>query len=209
MRVLVCDDHPICREAFAIAIGAAQSGVVVDHAATLAEAEQAAQRHAAYALVLLDLMLPDSEGFAGLMVLRRLLPDTPVAITSSATDADLAHRAAAFGAAGFVPKSLGMVELVDTFKRLIAGERIMPRFAASGDGVAAASRLDRLTPAQLKVVLALSRGRLNKEVAHDLGVSEATVKAHLAAAFKKLEVGNRTQAVLLVRSLDVDAQQPI
>jgi DNA-binding NarL/FixJ family response regulator len=207
-RILIADDHPICSEAVAQAARGALTDIVADQVATLQLAEQAARRYPHYRCVVLDLMLPDALGFSGLLRLQQLLPHAPIAIISSLEDASVAAKALHLGAAAFLSKALPFAELSAAIVRLAAGERQPPPAGDPATGALRAlrNRIDTLTAGQLRVVMALRAGQLNKQIAHDLGLGEATVKTHLAAAFRKLGVSNRTQAVLLVRQLDIDAE---
>ncbi len=205
-RILIADDHPICSEAVAMAARVALPEILTDQVATLDLAEQAALGSPGYRCVVLDLMLPDASGFSGLLRLQRILPDVPIAIISSIEDASVAARALHLGAAAFLPKALPFAELSAAIGRLVAGERQpLPSADPSASKLRTLRhRIDTLTAGQLRVVMALRAGQLNKQIAHDLGLGEATVKTHLAAAFRKLGVSNRTQAVLLFRQLDID-----
>lgn len=188
-----------------MAIGLASPGTTVIHAGSLAEAEVAIQDNSDFGLVIADLMLPDSSGFASLLFFRQMLPQTPIAITSSADRPEVVARASRLGAAAFLAKSAPMRELVDAIGKLLAGEWLLTSnddWLASDD--AAVERLRRLSPAQFKMVLAAACGKLNKQIAYENNLAEATVKAHLAAAFKKLGVTNRVQAGLLVQSLSLN-----
>ncbi|MDH7975802.1 response regulator transcription factor [Sphingomonas sp. AR_OL41] len=206
-RILIADDHPICSEAVALAARVALPTFHADQVATLELAEQAARGCSAYRCVVLDLMLPDASGFSGLLRLQRILPGVPIAIISSIEDDSAAARALHLGAAAFLPKALPFAELSAAIGRLVAGERqpLPTADPATGALRTLRNKIDTLTAGQLRVVMALRAGQLNKQIAHDLGLGEATVKTHLAAAFRKLGVSNRTQAVLLFRQLDVDA----
>lgn len=162
-------------------------------------------RRTDYGLVLLDLMLPDADGFSGLLLLQKIVPSTPVAIISSRNDAQTVATAYVLGAAAFLPKSTAMTVLAQQMRRVIEGERVFPDGAATSGKTNevsdAAKRLDSLSAAQLRILLALAGGRLNKQIAGDMNLSEATVKAHLTAIFRKLKVNNRTQAILAARPL--------
>lgn len=209
--ILIVDDHPLVSTALALAARAADPQVRVDTAATLAEAE-ARGRGDPPSVVLLDLMLPDAQGFAGLALLRALWPGTPVAIVSSRDEEAVASRAVALGAAGFIPKSAPMDRMVGAIRALLTRGRWpadgapaepAPR-GSPGDGHGAAERIGTLSAAQLRVLRAVAGGAQNKRIAFDLDLAEATVKSHLAAIFRKLGVANRTQAVLALRAYDVD-----
>ena len=202
-RLLIADDHPICCEAVAMAARAALPGIITDQVGTLHLAEQALRRSPDYGLIVLDLLLPDALGFSGLLRLQQIAPHIPIAIISSQEDA--AARALHLGAAAFLPKAMSLADLGAALALLAAGERqpVPPADLAAGVLRDLRTRLATLTGSQFRAVMALRDGQLNKQIAHDLGVGEATVKTHLAAAFRKLGVSNRTQAVLLVRQFDV------
>jgi DNA-binding NarL/FixJ family response regulator len=202
-RVLVADDHPLAREALQFAIRSNWPGGVVDEAANLAEVDAALARRRDYRLVVLDLMLPDARGFSGLLLIQKLAEGVPVVIVSAREDAQTVATAHLLGATGFVSKSTPMSEIAAILKRVVEGERVFPATAASPAPVAAdmSRRLASLSGAQLKVLIGLADGRLNKQIAGDMRITEATVKAHLTAIFRKLGVGNRTQAVLAARPL--------
>jgi DNA-binding NarL/FixJ family response regulator len=205
VRVLIADDHPLTREGLALAVRSALPGAVIDHAGSIGEAESAvAGKSASYRLVLLDLVLPDARGFSGFLKLQHLLGQTPIAIISAREEPMLIDAARALGAVGFLPKSRPLDELADMVRTLANGGQVFPE-APSLKGASAAatarSRLSTLSGAQLRVLLALADGRLNKQIAGDLQVTEATVKAHLTAIFRKLGVSNRTQALLAMQPL--------
>ena len=205
IRVLICDDHPMCREAFALAVAMASPDAEVDRAESLEETEQKIRRGQRYDFVLTDLLLPDSDGFVSLLVLAQSLPQARIAVTTGAVTPAVVARARALGAVGFIPKSTPISELIDIFGRLLGGEMYFPEAMEVSTGEDdPAERLRDLTPSQLRIVLAAARGQLNKQIAYDNGLTEATVKAHLAAAFKKLGVTNRVQAGLLVQSLAIE-----
>ncbi len=198
-RVLIADDHPLFREALELAILRLWNDAEVVHACTLAEgmATLSAQE---FSLVLLDLNMCDCSGVQALLTVRSQFPRQAVAIISADEDHHQIRTALALGAAGYIPKSCSLPGLGHALNRIMAGECWTPPLA-----MAASNPEDRglgaLTPAQLRILLDLQRGRLNKQIAFDTGVTEATVKAHLTAIFRKLGVANRTQAVLAIQSL--------
>ena len=204
-RVLIADDHPLCAEVLGLVVQSVQADLVIDAAGTLAEAEALIRQHGAPALALLDLMLPDSKGFAGLLLIQRLAPSTPIAIVSALEDPDVVRQAAQLGAVGFVPKSTGMPSMKLAITELLDTGQYYPEgidldAGPSKDEEKLAQRLSALTAAQLRVLMALTDGRLNKQIAGDMDISEATVKAHVSAILSKLKVNNRTQAVLAVNA---------
>ncbi|MDQ0474045.1 response regulator transcription factor [Labrys wisconsinensis] len=202
--ILVADDHPIFREALKIAVARAAPGALILEAGRLGEAAEATRRAERLDLVLLDLRMPGAEGFSGVALLHAERPETPILVISSADQPDAAAGARAYGAIGFVSKSADLGTIEGAIRRALAGERA-PEPAAGPDPEVAdmAARIARLTPAELKVLVGVLAGRLNKQIAYDLGLSEATVKGHMTVIMRKMNVQNRTQAVLAARALDL------
>lgn len=198
-RIVVADDHPLFRSALRSALERAAPDCQIAECSTLAEAQQALQDGPAD-LLLLDLKMPDCQGFAGLAAVRADHPALPVAIVSASEDAATVRQALAFGAAAFIPKSTSLPDMVAALRAILDGENWSP--AIGGDEPSENERrVASLTPSQLRILAGLQNGRLNKQIAHDLGVSEATIKAHLTGVFRKLGVQNRTQAVLAAQAL--------
>lgn len=202
-RIVVADDHPLFRTALVSAIRRASPDAHVAEHDSLAGA-RAALAEGLTDLLLLDLKLSDCEGFAGLAAVRVEHPAVPVAVVSASEDSATIRRALAMGAAGFIPKSASLETMVRAIGAVLSGEGWAPA-APHRDAEAEApdARIASLTPAQMKILTGLRQGRLNKQIAHDLGVTEATIKAHLTAVFRKLGVQNRTQAVILAQSLEL------
>ncbi len=199
--ILIADDHPLFRQALKLAVGRAAPDAVILEAGQLGEAIEAARGAARLDLILLDLRMPGSEGFAGVALLHAERPDTPIVVISSADEAEAAPRARAYGAVGFVSKTADLATLENAVARALAGDRDAPVAALPADDIS--NRVASLTPTELKVLLGVLAGRLNKQIAFNLGVSEATVKGHMTAILRKLGVQNRTQAVLAARALDI------
>ena len=210
-RLLVADDHPLCVTALTMAAHAIDPAMLVDQAGTLAEAEAFA-RAARLDLVLLDLMLPDVHGFAGLAMMRAMLPGVPVAIVSSRDDEAVIRQAITLGARGYLSKASPLDQMIAAIRVLLGGGQWFPdaMLAAPRDDAAddVAARIGTLSVAQLRVLRAIADGRQNKQIAHDLQLAEPTIKSHLAAIFKKLGVFNRTQAVLALRTMEPDGADP-
>lgn len=202
--ILIADDHPLMRAALREAASRASPGAIIIEAGSLGEARAAAKAQRNVSLVLLDLMMGDSRGLAGLLVLRADHPDVPVVVVSAAEDAETAAKAIDCGASGFIPKSSAPDAIVEALQAVLDGDIWNPFPAAPAAGVDLAARFATLTPAQLRVLIGLMDGRLNKQIAWDMGISEATVKAHVTAVFRKLHVQNRTQAVIAARTLGVE-----
>jgi DNA-binding NarL/FixJ family response regulator len=206
-HALVADDHPLTREGLALAVRAAAPGIVLDNAGSIGEAERAvAARKGGYRLVLLDFVLPDSRGFSGFLQLQHLLAATPIVLVSGRDDAVIVDAARALGAAGFVSKSAPLDTLAAALRRILAGQPVFPpQGIESAATRSLRDRIASLSGAQLRVLLALADGRLNKQIADSLQISEATVKAHLTVIFRKLAVDNRAQALLAVQPLLSDS----
>lgn len=206
-RILVTDDHPLTREGLSLAARAALPGAQIDTAGTVAEAVPMLERRGPYRLILLDFALPDSNGYAGMLRLQQFAPTTPVVIVTAHEQVHLIEAAKALGAAGFVFKSQPLDTIANILRAILAGQTHFPADVAPDPLIAAArAQIARLSKAQYAVLVALADGRSNKQIAYDLSISEATVKAHLTAVFRKMGVTNRAQALLaagpLLRSVE-------
>lgn len=199
-NALIVDDHPLFRDALETALGLASGGTAsARHAASIAAALDAIEAQAPD-LLLLDLNLADASGFDGLSRLQSAGVDCPIVIVS-ATESDRAFRdAQTLGAAGFMPKSLSLEDLAAALATVLDGGSWFPVTDNTGEDGDGAARVASLTPAQRRVINGLSDGLLNKQIAYEMGISEATVKAHMTAIFRKLGANNRTQALLLYKS---------
>jgi DNA-binding NarL/FixJ family response regulator len=158
-------------------------------------------------LVLLDLSMPGARGFSGLMYLRAQYPGVPVAVVSANDDPMAIRRCMEFGASGFIPKTLGVEGMRAAISRILGGGVFTPPdidLTSGSDAEAAElmARMATLTPQQVRVLMMLSEGLLNKQIAYQLGVSEATVKAHVSAILQKLGVESRTQAVIAAAKIE-------
>lgn len=203
-RVLIADDHPL----FRTALREAMSGEIADiaEAGSFDAASRALEADSSFDLVLLDLTMPGVSGFSGLMYLRAQYPALPVVVCSANEDPTTIRRCMDFGASGFIPKTLGVEEMRGAVRTVLAGGAWSPPevdLNGPDDGSAKlAARLGTLTPQQVRVLMMLSQGLLNKQIAYELGVSEATVKAHVSAILAKLGVESRTQAVIAASKIE-------
>lgn len=206
LTVIVADDHPLVREALAQALRQALAGAEVIGAASLHEARAELERLDSVDLLILDIDMPGMDGFAGLAAVRAQYPAVPVAIVSSTRDPAVMRRAIEFGAAAFVPKSAALETISSALQAVLDGEVWLPPEAddvpAPSDDFAKSAA--ELTPQQSRVLALLAQGKLNKQIAYELSVSEATVKAHVTAILKKLGVRSRTQAVIMSRRFSID-----
>lgn len=208
-HVLIADDHPLTCEGLALAVRLAIPGVAIDVAGSIREAEQAiANRKKGYRLVVLDFLLPDARGFSGFLQLQYLLGPTPIAFVSANRDPTVIEAAEILGAVAFLSKSWPLDQLTAALRDVSAGKSIFPaRTNSDAPAQSARDLIGTLSGAQMKVMLALADGRLNKQIAGDLGITEATVKAHMTAIFKKLGVTNRAQALLAMQPLLGESEQ--
>lgn len=198
--VLIVDDHPLVGQALELSVRAAFPHLDVERAITAAEAEEHIRTCAGrIQLVLLDLILPDAKGFDALLRLQHRLPDCPIAIISSRYDPHSVAMARSLGAAGYLGKNEPVDRIVNAVGDMLRGERPFPgetQPLAADDDKALHRRLLTLSSAQLRVLIALADGKLNKQIAYDLNLTEGTVKQHLNAVFRKLGVQNRAQAIV-------------
>jgi DNA-binding NarL/FixJ family response regulator len=201
-KVLVVDDHPLSREGLALAARSALPGTQVVQAGTIADAAAEMVKRQTFKLVILDFSLPDAQGYGGMLRLQQIDPDVPIVIVTAREELGLVEAAKALGAVGFLYKSLPLDTIAAILRRVLAGHTHYPQGATPDPIIAAArSRIEGLSRAQYNVLLALADGAANKQIAYDLSITEATVKAHLTAIFRKLGVTNRSQALLAVRPL--------
>lgn len=212
IHILVIDDHPLFREAMRSAIESAYDGASVDEAETLAEGLEALAKDAKFDLVMLDLNIPDTEGYFGLADLRARFPRIPVAIVSGHEEPRIIKDVMSHGALGFIPKSTRKPDLINAVKTVLDGEIYLPpdyREPEEAPGDMERSelleKLATLTPQQLRVLNMLRDGLLNKQIAYELDVGETTVKAHVSEILRKLGVYSRTQVVIEVSKIDADA----
>ncbi len=206
-RILIVDDHPLFRDALKTALSGQFDDVAILEAGSLEEANQALEAQDEVDLVLLDLAMPGVRGFSGLMYLRSQFPQAPVVVVSASEDADTIRRAMEFGASGFIPKTTDLETMRGAIRAIIEGGSWTPPGIAL-DAVDESSRrlakkLASLTPQQMRVLMMLSEGLLNKQIAFALQVSEATVKAHVSAILQKLDVDSRTQAVIAASKIEM------
>ena len=205
--LLVADDHPLFRAAVLHVLHERLPQFRTLEAASAAALGAALQEHPEVELVLLDLSMPGARGFSALLHVRGEFPGLPVVVISSNDDPRVIRRAQQFGAAGFIPKSVPAEAMGDAIGKVLEGGSWFPPMAAERSEADAqlASRLAQLTPQQFRVLLCLADGLLNKQIAAQLGLAENTVKVHVTAILKKLACYSRTQAAVLVKSLEADS----
>jgi DNA-binding NarL/FixJ family response regulator len=206
-RILVADDHPLFRGALREAIGGVAPRLAVAEAGTFDEMVRELEREPETDLVLLDLAMPGARGFSGLIFLRAQFPGIPVVVVSANQEPRTSRHCLDFGAAGFLPKTLDLESMRAAIRTVLEGGVWAPPGTAEGPLPAdpMVARFASLTPQQVRVLMMLSEGLLNKQIAYELSVSEATVKAHVSAILTKLGVESRTQAVIAAAKMESDA----
>lgn len=214
INLVIVDDHPLFRGAMVQALNTKLPNV--DGTINISEAEDFASLQkllngtSDIDLVLLDLAMPGVSGFSGLLTLRAEYSDVPVVVVSATDDQATVNRSLSLGASGFVPKSAGIDVIRTAISCVLQGDIWRPQdvenFVEPDAEIAELIRqLSSLTPQQTRVLSMISQGLLNKQIAYELDVSEATVKAHVSAVLQKLKVDSRTQAVIRLSKLGADA----
>lgn len=210
-QIIVADDHPLFREALKAAVGRLDAETCFVEADSVASLLTALEAQPEADLLLLDLNMPGAQGFNALAHVRGSRPELPVVVVSADDDAQTIAGALRFGAQGFIPKSTEAGQIGRAVESVLAGEIYTPPgfhpprdSAGTVEDLRVARRVAELTPQQFRVLGMLCSGLLNKQIAYEIDVSEATVKAHVTAILRKLGVTTRTQAVLAAGRLAVD-----
>src|SRR6266851_27670 len=209
--ILIADDHPLMRSALAQAVGQALPGSEIVEAGTLDQVIQAIrlrQPSAPIDLILLDLNMPGMSGFSGFFLIRLEFPAIPLIVVSASEDPLTVGRAGDYGASGFIPKSAPCEQIAEAIRSVLSGDLwfpVQPELVSRTEDAELADRLISFTPQQLRVFMMIAEGKLNKQIAHDIGVTEATVKAHVTMILRKLGVMSRTQAVIAAGGLLADS----
>jgi DNA-binding NarL/FixJ family response regulator len=205
-HLVIADDHPLFRGALREAVASVVASTTVDEVGSFEELTAFLEQNSEVDLVLLDLAMPGISGFSGLIYLRAQYPEIPVVIVSASDDGATIRRSMEFGASGFIPKRFGVETLREAIGKVMNGDIWIPSdidlsATVDPDMVKLRDRLVTLTPQQVRVLMMLSEGLLNKQIAYELGVSEATIKAHVSAILQKLGVESRTQAVIVAAKI--------
>ena len=205
-KIVIADDHPLVRGALREAVAGAVPGSDIAECGDLEQLSALLAKSGGADLVLLDLSMPGVRGFSGLIYLRAQHPDTPVVVVSGNEDPSVMRRCIDFGASGYIPKTTAIEAMRGAIRTILEGQTWTPPdvdLAAPADKETTdlVRRLASLTPQQVRVLMMLSEGLLNKQIAYELTVSEATVKAHVSAILQKLGVDSRTQAVIVAAKI--------
>jgi DNA-binding NarL/FixJ family response regulator len=210
-RILIADDHPLVLGALRQALSGAIEDAEFFEASDLDSLSAALDKIPDMDLVLLDLSMPGVRGFSGLMYLRAQHASVPVIVVSANEDRAVMRHCLDFGASGYIPKSLDVETMRAAVRAVLEGGRWTPPdldLSTPNESSALVRRLSSLTPQQVRVLMMLSEGLLNKQIAYELSVSEATIKAHVSAILQKLDVESRTQAVIVAANIE-KGQWPI
>jgi len=205
---IVADDHPLFREALIHAVHNCVAGAEIVEAEDLMTLYDAVESNPGADLLFLDLNMPGVSGFSALAYMRNNHASLPTVIVSATDDPSVILRAIQHGASGFIPKSSPIRTIETAINCILQGEVWLPDdIDLRDDGLDSeeariAAAMSALTPHQFRVLMMLGEGLLNKQIAYQLGVSEATIKAHVTAILRKMRVTNRTQAVLAVQRLN-------
>ena len=207
-RLVIAADHPLFPGALREAVTGLFARADIGEAGSFDDVAKLLERGGEVDLILLDLSMPGVRGFSGLMYLRAQYPSVPIVVVSANDDPAVIRRCLDLGTSGFIPKTLGTDEMRVAIKRVLEGGVCMPPdvdldAGADAETAGLMARLTSLTPQQVRVLMMLSEGLLNKQIAYELSVSEATVKAHVSAILQKLGVDSRTQAVIAAAKIEV------
>ena len=209
-HIIIADDHPLFRAALRQAVSQAVPDAEVAEVESIKALQAAVEKKPDADLVLLDLNMPGAHGFSGLVFMRGQYPGLPVVVVSGSEDLQVMRRSIDYGASGFIPKSAPLPEITDAIQAVLEGDMWLPDGVAEkleqtqAENTDFSEKLASLTPQQFRVLGMLAEGMLNKQIAYDLDVSEATIKAHITAVFRKLGVRNRTQAVIAIQQMELD-----
>lgn len=206
-RIIIADDHPLFRNALCQAVKQVVTDAQIFECDSIGSLEILLGEETDIDLILLDLRMPGANGFSGLVLIRRAFPDIPVVVISASDEQMIMQRAIEYGASGFIPKASELNQIATALQAVMNGSLWLPTPVAQSTSLEEhefAQRLKTLTPQQLRVFMMLTKGLLNKQIAGEVNVSEATVRTHMTAIFRKLGVRNRTQAVLAANYLNVD-----
>ncbi len=201
-KVIIADDHPLFRDALRQALQKAFGKLEIITCGSFATLQRTLEDHNNSQLILLDLHMPGAVGFSALRYLGLRCPGIPVAIVSAHEEHDVMMQALEHGASGFIAKSSALPDIIDAVQRIMLGDVVLPegvdmQYPDNTTHTSFNEQAETLTPKQFRVLMMLVDGKINREIADELCVTEATIKAHLTEIFKKLGVSNRTQAATL------------
>ncbi|HAB79574.1 MAG TPA: DNA-binding response regulator [Glaciecola sp.] len=206
---LIADDHPLFREALQAALNPFFDDMKIIESDSLSTTLKAIKNHPEIDLILLDLNMPGSDNYYGLTSVIDKSANTPVIVVSASDNEESVNIAMHYGARGYIPKTFNSRKMAHVIMTVLDGGIFIPEKYIDKIGVNAPDLMTSieyvkgLTPKQLRVLRCLKEGKMNKQIAEELFVTEATVKAHISSIFKKFNVSSRTQVVLLVDKIDL------
>jgi len=204
-RIIIVDDHPLFRSALRQTLEGEGGDAAFEEAGDIEGLSAALEANRDCDLVLLDLNMPGVRGFSGLLLLRAQFPEIPVMIVSAVEDTSVIRRCFELGASGFLSKSESAARIRQSIETILGGGLWVPEGVSLDDQdeqTEVLARLATLTPQQIRVLMRLWEGLMNKQIAYELSNSEATVKAHVSAILQKLNVDCRTQAVIAASKIE-------
>ncbi|MFT4994607.1 MAG: DNA-binding NarL/FixJ family response regulator [Paraglaciecola sp.] len=208
-KFLIADDHPLFRDAMVGALAPLFLTSEIIQSDSLDSTLQALSLNRDTDLVLLDLHMPGCDNFYGLIRVSEDYPNIPLVVVSASDSVAVVSRVMGFGAKGFIPKSAAIQDIAQALQAIMEGKSWLPHgmrekiSAVDDEEIGIAQKVAELTPKQFQVLKLLQDGLLNKQIGNALSITEATVKAHISAIFRKLEVHTRTQAVLILKQLEL------
>jgi DNA-binding NarL/FixJ family response regulator len=209
-QFLIADDHPLFREALKGALSAKFEDLTIFESSDFDSTLQVLSEQEDLDILLLDLHMPGNGDLYGLIRIREDYPSLPIAVVSGSEDVNIVSKVMGYGAMGFIPKSSSSDDIANAINQILEGDIWLPvdlkhKVAEiQGEDREIAAQVASLTPQQYRVLQYLHEGLLNKQIAYELHISEATIKAHITAIFRKLGVYNRTQAVLIAAKLQLE-----
>jgi DNA-binding NarL/FixJ family response regulator len=208
-NIIIADDHPLFRTALKGTLAAHMPSATFNEAEDLLSLQACVEKNDKADLILLDLHMPGAEGFSSIIFLNAHYPNIPIIIISAHEESDIIRRAIDHGANGFLPKSSSVDDIYQAIDEVLKGGIWIPQHVSEHQGIAdeemnAADAIASLTPKQFRVGAMVSQGLLNKQIAYELNVTEATIKAHMTEIFRKLGVHSRTQVVMTFGQLAIN-----
>ena len=210
--ILIADDHPLFREALRYIVDSVLPDVEI-HEATNYQETKAQLEKQTYTLVFVDLNMPDANGLADLALIKKMYLHIPMVVVSAHEEPDVVQTCLNYNASGYIIKSSSPEQIKAAINTIIQGNTYVPEnikldaLGAQQQEDDASHKINSLTPSQLNILIEIGKGKLNKQIAYDLGITEATVKAHITTVFKKLSINNRTQAVLFAQEHQAKSRQ--
>ncbi len=211
-KIIIADDHPMFRSALKQSITSDHVGCEIIECESLESLRAQTKKNSDADLLVLDLNMPGADGFSSLIYIQSHYPTLPVIMISANDKLDTINQARSFGALGYISKSANIETIREAINTVLDGDTYFPeelndiKVSQSDELLAITKSVSELTPQQYNVLQMIKQGLLNKQIAYDLNITEATVKAHVTAIMRKLGVNNRTQAVMKVSVLDLQEQ---